>query len=816
MTHDALLESLPAHLTERIWCEQPRALGAGDVVYWVRTAVRAHDNPALEVALRAARFLDRPFLVYHALSERYPYASDRHHRFILEGARDLEEECLRLGIRYAFHLERPGHRGPHLRSLANRAALVVTEDVPVDPLRGWTARLASSTGTAVWSVDAACTFPMRRVPASAVDRAFRFRSATAEGRRRRLSNDHTPLDDLPRRSRADLPFEPVELATADLDALVAACDIDHSIAPVEHTTGGSRAGYERWRAFLERGLATYHKRRNNPLTDGVSRMSAYLHYGHVSPFRLARDTLARVGTHPGAEKYLDELCIWRELAWAFCAARPEHGRLDVLPEWARATLREHEADRRPALPSWEELSRGTTGDGLWDAAQASLRVHGELHNNVRMTWGKRLLSWTPDAQKALDLLIDLNHRFALDGRDPASYGGLLWCLGVFDRPFAPERAILGTVRDRSSAAHARRIDLSTWARRTRAPAISRPPRVAVVGAGVAGLACARMLHDHGVEASVFDKGRRPGGRCATRESRSEAESRFDHGAQYFTARSPAFRRRVESWHRQGVVAPWSAESEEGRWVGTPSMAALPSHLARGLRVESEVHIDRIAPDRKALTLFDDRGLDRGTFDVVVVATPAPQARPLVSASPALSSAVDRVRFSPCWAVLLTFDRRLDLPDVIRPGDRTLAWAARDSSKPGRPEGERWVVHATAEWSRSHLEADPEEVASALTSALARYAADAVPCRRPAAHRWRFALVTVGATAGTAAPADPAVGLVLAGDGVAGIPRLEAAWQSGIAAAARVLVMGRDGPVRSGGAPYPASASSDLQGSLFDP
>ncbi len=129
-----------------------------------------------------------------------------------------------------------------------------------------------------------------------------------------------------------------------------------------------------------------------------------------------------------------------------------------MPDWAIATLAEHEVDKRPALLSWETLARARTGDKLWDAAQLSLLMHGELHNNVRMTWDKEIVSWTSDAQSALATMIDLNHRYALDGRDPASYGGILWCLGQFDRPFPPPRPILGTVRDRSSAEQAKRLN----------------------------------------------------------------------------------------------------------------------------------------------------------------------------------------------------------------------------------------------------------------------------------------------------------------------------------------------------------------------
>ena len=238
---------------------------------------------------------------------------------------------------------------------------------------------------------------------------------------------------------------------------------------MHHTRGGVIAGYERWERFKTKGLSRYAHDRNDPLKDGVSRMSAYLHYGQVSPFRLAREASALPGKGP--EKYLDELLVWRELAHTYCFHREDHDTVETLPGWARETLAAHERDPRPALFDRATLAAARTGDRLWDAAQTSLLVHGELHNNVRMTWGKALLSWTPDAKTALEHLIDLNHRYALDGRDPSSYGGILWCLGQFDRPFQPERPILGTVRPRPTRQHAKRLDVERYARMVARPAL---------------------------------------------------------------------------------------------------------------------------------------------------------------------------------------------------------------------------------------------------------------------------------------------------------------------------------------------------------
>ena len=309
---------------------------------------------------------------------------------------------------------------------------------------------------------------MRTVPAKARDRAFQFRKATAARREAALAARTIDLVPSVPSVLPALPFAPVDLQEADLADLVASCEIDHMVGPVPHTRGGSRAGYARWAAFRDGGLRRYNARRNDALDDGVSRMSAYLHYGHVSPFRIAREAAAIGGA--GAEKFLDELLIWREMSWAWAFHARTHDDLSALPAWAQETLAAHAGDERPTLHDWERLARARTGDALWDAAQTSLLVHGELHNNVRMTWGKMVPLWTRDPARALSTLIDLNHRYALDGRDPNSYGGLLWCLGGFDRPFEPARPVLGTVRPRDTGPTA-----SVWtSRRTRPAQAARP------------------------------------------------------------------------------------------------------------------------------------------------------------------------------------------------------------------------------------------------------------------------------------------------------------------------------------------------------
>ena len=824
-----LREALPEAVAHRVRCvvARPPPRDATLVLYWMRMAVRDHENPALDAAVAAANALGLPVLVYHAVSERYPFASDRHHTFILEGARDVSAGLEARGIRYVLHVERPDARGPMLVELAKLAALVVTEDVPVPPLDAWTARLGArlaDMGVPLWAVDASCVVPMPLV-AKRYDRAYAFRTAS-----RRLASAVLAgawKDVAPHKSpaRHPLPFTPIDAQALDdrsLASLVAECEIDHGVAPVRESRGGSRAGYARWDAFRAEKLEAYAHRRNDPLLDGTSRLSPYLHYGHVSPLRIARETALVAGR--GADKFLDELLVWREVAWHFAAHTPqgELETLEPLPEWARETLAEHAAGPREPL-AMERLERGRTGDALWDACQRSLLTHGELHNNLRMTWGKAVPAWTKDPEAARRALVELNHRYALDGRDPASYGGLYWCLGLFDRPFTPPSAVLGTVRPRPTAAHAARLDVAAYTRHVARPTRTTVRRVAVIGAGLAGLACARTLTDHNIDVALFDKGRSPGGRLATRRLASHT---FDLGAQYFTARDPRFRRHVQSWLDGGVCAPWhgrivALDGAGGparptppveRLVGTPDMNALARHLSADLLVSTGHRVDRIERVGGALALRGTAApagvtlgpagpgelgsTELGTFDCVVLCLPADQAAVLLEPTSArLAREAREVPLEPCFVVGLAAGRDDDaLRELVHdgafigrdgePSASLLSWVARDSSKPGRPPGERWVLHASAAWSRAARDMPHEEVEAAMIAEFSRLF-DLGPLRPELSfvHRWGYARALRPLDRGALFDEDLRVGL--GGDWTCG-GRVEGAFLSGVALAGRVL------------------------------
>jgi len=786
---------LPDDLAQR--CLSPDAQPKVDgthVLFWVRAAMRADSNPALEAACAAARELDLPLLVYQGLDDRHPFASDRTWTFVLQGARDLAADLEARGIRYVFHLRRPGHTQPALRDLARDAALVLCDAAPVAPLTSWTAALAASTGAPVVEVDASCVVPLTAT-SKPYERAFAFKNASKKARKAWLGwePEEQPA---PAPYQGALGFEPIDPRTAEVGELVAACDVDHGVGPVAHTVGGSRAGGARWDAFRDGPLARYARDRNDALRPGVSRLSAYFHFGMLSPLRVARECLSIGGG--GADKFLDELLVWREAAWHFCHhAGVDLDSLDAIPQWARDTLDAHRSDPRPGGRSALELELAHTGDDLWDAAQQSLLRHGELHNNVRMTWGKALLPWSPSPEVALSRLVDLNHRYALDGRDPSSYGGLLWCLGQFDRPFPPAEPISGELRGRSTEFHATRLDTTKYRSRCTSPSAPKL-RVAVVGAGLAGLSAAEALDAAGHGVIVFDKGRGVGGRTSTRRADPTG---FDHGAQYFTARDPRFRRVVDMWVEEGVVEPWAGRiavldepavvrarqerAGEVRFVGVPGMSAMAKRTARDLDVRCGSRVESVCRVDGLWKVDLEGGRSHGDFDLVLVTTPPAQAAPLLAGSPRLQALAASVPMDPCVALMVAFEAPIAVPfDGAFVNHGPLSWICRNSSKPGRPDPEAWVLHAGPDWSRAHFEDAEAEVRDELLSAFRSATGAAVPEPLHADRmRWLFSAAAPPRDEGAAF--DATAGLGVAGDWLNG-SKVQGAWLAGRALAGRVL------------------------------
>lgn len=314
--------------------------------------------------------------------------------------------------------------------------------------------------------------------------------------------------------------------------------------------------------------------------------------------------------------------------------------------------------------------------------------------------------------------------------------------------------------------------------------MNRNLSVGILGGGMAGLTCAVQLAQRGIASTVFDKGRGPGGRMATRRiTIGDREISFDHGAQYFTARHPAFIAVCRTWHAEGVITPWPAAGNDA-WVGIPGMNAPLRHMAAGLDVRWGTQAERIS--RAGSRWEVQAGGATHQFDQLVAAVPAEQAAVLLAdAAPEMARRAAAVRSDPCWAVMALFDQPIDIPaDVIRDDAAPIPWAARNGAKPGREGTESWVIQGSPRYSAEILERTPEDICPMMLAQFFDQVGVAplepIHC---AAHRWRYARVpavaepVTGQDLGDIAIWDFGIALGAAGDWLAG-PRVENAFLSG--------------------------------------
>jgi deoxyribodipyrimidine photo-lyase len=428
-----------------------RAPVHGDfVLYWMASTQRFEENWALRFATLEANRLGLPLLIHHGLDPTYPYASDRVHTFVLEGARELAMRARTLGLIYRFALR---HRRDDDRRvvdrIASRAALVVTDLFPTAGVLERTLRFADRVACRVVMVDSSGIAPAAEFP--------REQSAAFQMRGRLLKGLDTHLEEVedraPRKSVSDALAASVEvdwldLAHVEIAAEVARCEIDHEVGAVAEVVGGLRAARGRLEEFVSDGLDAYDERRREPSDEGgSSRLSRWLHFGMISSAEVVRAAKAHA-PEPALESFLNEIVVWRELALNFCLRRADYMKLRATPEWAQKSMAAHKDDEREVIYSPKQLEEGTTDSDLWNASQHELVQSGTMHNAVRQLWGKSVLLWTRKYGDALRILLHLNDKYAIDGRDPNGFANIQWCFGKFDRPF-PERPVWGTIRPMS-------------------------------------------------------------------------------------------------------------------------------------------------------------------------------------------------------------------------------------------------------------------------------------------------------------------------------------------------------------------------------
>ena len=453
---------LPGLLADRVRAlnDLPPRPDARYVLCWIQQALRGVDNPLIDEAIRLGNSLGLPVVVYHGLGNRYPYASHRLHRFILEASASLEDAVIARGMRFIRHVVRPDTDSKGLLyRLSSSAACVLTDDMPVFVTRSQAERFADRADVQVLAVDAACFVPMQRIP-TRIEGTSAYRKAHTRLRDAVLDE---PVGLMPTAPRYDGPLDAAHhaLDLATLDRLIGDCDVDMSLPPAPDFVG-TRAAAARLTHALDDVIPRYNWTRNNPAEfDSASRLSPYLHFGVLGPREIVKAVHA-ADLHSAARyKFLDELLTWREFYYNLARHRTHPDAYTEVPAWGRETLAAHADDPRPTLYTKDQLLRGETDDLIWNAAQRQFLLDGWMHNNLRMYWVKQIIRWVPTPEEAWNIAVEFNDRLSLDGRDPATYGGIQWGFGRSKRG-AADVPIYGWVPLKSDAALRSRPGFDAW------------------------------------------------------------------------------------------------------------------------------------------------------------------------------------------------------------------------------------------------------------------------------------------------------------------------------------------------------------------
>lgn len=433
-------------------------LDEGGVLYWMQRAQRGVDNPALDVAIDLGNRLGRPVVVFFGLHPGYPRANARHYSFLIDG---LAETRDRIEARGAFFLFRP-YPEHDLREVCARLkpCIVVGDENPLREPERWRKRAAETLGRPLLTVDADVIVPTELFPRE------EYAARTIRPKINRVLAQYLqPLAN----PVAEQSWKPL---AAELQALNRPIDeaalrhelpFDRRVGPVAGIRGGTQAALRQLDRFISERLATYDTARNLPPVGGTSELSAYLHFGQISPLTIALAVQRADAPAAARDAYLEELIVRRELAINFVRRNPNYDRLEGCHGWAVETLRRHAVDPRPYCYTPQQLEQGETHDDLWNAAQHEMVLTGRMHGYLRMYWAKKILEWTPSPAEAFAIAVELNDRYQLDGRDPNGYTGIAWAIGgKHDRPWGPERPVFGLIRYMVYSGCARKFSIPAY------------------------------------------------------------------------------------------------------------------------------------------------------------------------------------------------------------------------------------------------------------------------------------------------------------------------------------------------------------------
>lgn len=422
------------------------------VLYWMQAAQRAVFNPALEFALERANEANLPLQVVFGLTG-FPEANARHYAFMLQGLADVAAHLEKRGVGFTV---RYGAVDPVVTDLARDAATVICDRGYLRIQRDWRRTLAANIDCELIQIEGEVVVPVR----VASDR-HEYAARTLRPKLHRVWKDYiVELAEQTVRCKAEALKGDVPLD--DFDAVARQLNLDMSVAPVRRFIGGERQARDHLDAFLEGALSRYADERQKPEAHAASFLSPYLHFGQISPVEIALAVRADrdAGAPENRAKFLEELIVRRELAINHVLHAPKYDAYESIPDWAQKALEKASGDDKPHHYTRSQFEAAGTHDRYWNAAMIEMKATGYMPNQMRMYWGKKVLEWAASPKAAFDILLYLNNKYFLDGRDPNSFTNVAWIFGLHDRPWGPQ-PVFGTVRSMGANTF-KKFDAEAW------------------------------------------------------------------------------------------------------------------------------------------------------------------------------------------------------------------------------------------------------------------------------------------------------------------------------------------------------------------
>ena len=427
-------------MVSKLDSKRVRALKRGEfsgnsVLYWMNRDKRVDDNWAMIGAQSLALKHHVPLIVCFQYVGNFPDSNIRQYGFLFRGLLELKAKLEKLNIE--FVLSQGETQIDLLKIIEERS--VGTMIVDHSPLKVYQKRInniVDHVNIPIYQIDA-----HNIVPVWVASQKKEYAAYTI---RKKIHNNLDQfLTDYPKVIRH--PYGDIRKKDISYDNIINKLNIDFSIKEVDWLTPGETAAKNKLN-LLSESLNGYDQLRNDPTKEALSNLSPYFHFGHISPQRVAFEIRNSVLTDLDKNSFLEEMIIRRELADNFCEYEPNYDYFDGFHDWAKKSLNEHRNDEREFLYPKEQFELSETHDPLWNAAQNQMRKKGKMHGYMRMYWAKKILEWSPNPEVAMQIAIDLNDTYELDGRDPNGYTGIAWSIGgIHDRAWF-DRPVYGKIR----------------------------------------------------------------------------------------------------------------------------------------------------------------------------------------------------------------------------------------------------------------------------------------------------------------------------------------------------------------------------------